>query len=190
MAKRKIYVQNDPTTLRIIPALAKEIGFNESIMLLQLDFLISISNNGHIGIWNERSRQNDWVYLSIRDLRALYFPFWSQTTINRTLHKLLDMNLIIEDNFNSIKYDTTRWMALNFQGISKLKTVKVEGYDTGSNQNGTGSNQNVTRSRQCVTTIPKTSSEIMDEEDYITKNICFNYVFLGCRFNVAKLYFY
>jgi len=169
VAKRKIYVENDPTTLRIIPAFAQEIGINESIMLLQIDYLVSIANNRHIGIWNERRRANDWVYFSIRELKTQYFPFWNESTINRILQNIIKMDLIIEDNFNTAKYDRTRWIALNYGVLAALRTVRIEGYDTRENQNDTRLNQFDTGSNQNDTPIPETSPE--KDDDDIKKNI-------------------
>ncbi|HCS74698.1 MAG TPA: hypothetical protein DIW17_12595 [Clostridiales bacterium] len=160
---RKLYVMNDPTTLRIVPELACEIGLNESIMLLQLDYIISIARNEHVGIWNERRGENKWCYFSIRNLQAQYFTFWSIATINRTIQSLINKELVIEDNFNKEKYDKTRWLALNFKGISRLRTIKVEENETNISQNKTrnetGRNQNETGSAQNETPIPETSSE-------------------------------
>lgn len=141
----RIFILNEPNAPRINPALAVEIGLNESLLLLQIEFWISISNN-------ERDGQQ-WTYQSTRDIQEKAFPFWSHHTINRAIKSLETSGYIITTTkYNTLKYDKTRWIALNFDELSKLKSISVKGYATGSTQNETGSNQN-------ATTIPENTTE-------------------------------
>jgi len=136
----RIFVLNEPVALRISPALAEEIGLNESIVLLQIEFWISISDHVIDG--------RRWTYQSIRDMKEKAFPFWSKDTINRAITSLINKGLLIEGNFNEKKYDKTRWFALG-DGIKNLRSIQfVEGYETRSTQNETRSTQNETRSTQ------------------------------------------
>jgi len=159
----RIFVINDPTSLRIVPALAEEIGLNESIVLLQMEFWISISDHLIDG--------RRWTYQSIRDMKEKAFTFWSKDTINRAIKSLISQNLLIEGNFNTKKYDKTRWFALG-DGIRNLQSIRfVEGFETRSTQNDTASQQYDTRSTQNATTIPETTTEnttkITTEDIYI-----------------------
>ena len=132
----RIFVLNEPVALRISPALAEEIGLNESIVLLQIEFWISISDHVIDG--------RRWTYQSIRDMKEKAFPFWSKDTINRAITSLINKGLLIEGNFNEKKYDKTRWFALG-DGIKNLRSIQfVEGYETRSTQNETRSTQNET----------------------------------------------
>jgi len=141
----RIFTLNEPNAPRLNPALAVEIGLNESIMLLQLEFWIAISDN-------ERDGQK-WTYQSVRDIKEKWFPFWSPMTINRTIKSLESSGYIITTTkYNTLKYDKTRWIALNFDELSKLESISIKGYGTRSYQNGTGSNQN-------GTTIPENTTE-------------------------------
>ena len=106
MNKSRIFVPNNPLTMRICPELAEEIGLNESIVLLQLEFLISISTT------EERDGTN-WTYQSLRDLCEKYFPWWCIDTIRRTIKNLVEKELIIVGNYNKRKGDMTNWYALN-----------------------------------------------------------------------------
>ena len=144
----RIFILNDPHALRISGELAQEIGLNESIVLLQVEFLISISDN-------ERDGQR-WTYQSIRDLQRNYFPWWSIATINRTIESLAEKRLLTVGNYNKAKYDRTRWLALNMDGIAELQSVRVF---HALFQNETRSAQNETRSAQDETTIPETTTE-------------------------------
>lgn len=68
--RERLFVLNDPHALRVNAALAMEIGLNESIVLLQLEFLISISDNVREG--------RIWTYQSLSELQEAHFPFWSR----------------------------------------------------------------------------------------------------------------
>jgi hypothetical protein len=113
-----LFVMNDPYPLRISAQLATEIGFNESVLLLQLEYLISISTT-------EMREGKLWTYQSLDDLRK-FFPWWSRETINRTIHRLCEMELILIGNFNQRRGDHTRWFALNPVGIQKLRSVRLD----------------------------------------------------------------
>jgi len=147
--KQRLFILNEPTAPRLNPALACEIGLNESLILLQLEFWISISDNVRDG--------QQWTYQSTRDIREKAFPFWSVMTINRTIKSLENLSLInTTSKYNAAKYDKTRWFSMNYEGISKLKSISIKGYGTGSSQNGTGSNQD-------GTTIPENTTEIKND---------------------------
>jgi len=155
---QRIFTLNEPTAPRLNPALACESGLNESLLLLQIEFWISISNN-------EREGQR-WTYQSTRDIQETTFPFWSIMTINRAIKSLEAKGLIITSTkYNNLKYDKTRWFTLNFQELSKLNSISIMGYVTRSSQNVTGSEQNDTRSSQDVTTIPETTTETTTDDN-------------------------
>ena len=147
----RIFTCNSPVTLRIDAYLAQEIGFTESVVLLQIEFLISISDKIHEG--------RIWTYDSTRGMKKKYFPWWSVATINRAIKRLEDMGLIVVGNFNKYKYDQTRWFALDYHGLRELRSIQIApqpeigGDDTRSAQNETGSAQN-------ETTIPEITTEI------------------------------
>lgn len=171
---KRIFVLNE-LSLRLSPALASEIGLNESIMLLQIDFWIA--NAPEVNIIDGRK----WTYQSVRQMQEKAFSFWSTSTINRTANSLIDMGLIIEGNYNKKSYDKTRWFTLNFDALSKLQGIAVNvntlktglchidtGVDTGLCQNDTRSNQNGTRSNQNGTTIPETPTKTPTENTTAT----------------------
>jgi hypothetical protein len=155
----RLFVLNDQTVLRIMPTLAKEIGLNESIMLLQVDFLKSISTT-------EDKKGRPWTFQSIRYLKDEYFPFWSKDTINRTIANLQKKKLIRCNNFNKAAYDRTRWISINYGKVSKLKSIQV----IGLSQYATAMSQDATRSMQNETTIPETSPETSQRDKSASGN--------------------
>lgn len=115
----RLFILNENTVIRVSPALAVEIGFNESIVLLQLEYLIGISTT-------ELRDGELWTYQSVKELQVNCFPFWSIAKIWRVLQSLEKKELIRVANFNKIKFDRTCWYALNETGIKKLSSVKID----------------------------------------------------------------
>lgn len=115
----RLFVLNSPSMLRICPELAKEIGLVESILLLQLEFLITISTT-------EEREGEIWTYQSLDNMREEYFPFWSRMTISRGMKSLEKQKLIKIGNFNKLKFDHTTWYSMDEEGLSKLKSVRFE----------------------------------------------------------------
>lgn len=113
MSKRmQLFSTTEDQTLRIKKELAVKIGFNEAVVLMQIEYLISISNNCIDGNW--------WTYQTLEELKKNSFPWWSTATISRTLKSLKDQGLIFINNFNRRKNDKTQWFALDIEGCKKL----------------------------------------------------------------------
>ena len=87
--------------------LAKEIGLEESILMK------------HFIFWIRKNKANDkhfhkgrfWTYNSVSAFDEL-FPYFTKSQIRRILKSLVEQKYIIEDNFNSAKYDRTKWFAI------------------------------------------------------------------------------
>lgn len=159
----RIFTANVPTVLRIFPPLAQEIGLNQSIVLLQLDYLISIAREDGKPIVRDNKL---WTYQSLRQLRDKYLGFWSPQTIGRACKSLEIQQLIfITDKYNTHDYDDTHWYALNPHGFGSLHSVTlhmVESNGTGLFQNGTGLFQDGTTIPEITTDIYK--GEVFDNE--------------------------
>ena len=149
--RRRMFVLNNPTAPRLSPELAGEIGLPESILLLQIEFWISISDHYIEGNW--------WTYQSIRDIKRL-FIFWSLETINRTIKSLVRQELIKVANHNKEKYDKTRWFAICESGLVKLQSITTLGNPS---QNETPLSKDETTLSHNETTIPETTPENTSE---------------------------
>ena len=155
----RIFTLNE-LSLRLSPALADEIGLNESIMLLQIEYWISISDHF---LDNHR-----WTYQSVRQMQEKAFAFWSVATVSRTAKSLLDKGLIIEGNYNKKNYDNTRWFALNYEELSKLKSIIIRGYEgseTPPIQNETPLFHSESPLFQNETTIPQITPQITPQNN-------------------------
>ena len=160
--------ENDKAFLRVWPALARELtelkkerfgnrgnGLNECIVLLQIDFLIAIARKDNIRDGKK------WTFQSVRGLQKNFFPFWSKDTIDRTIRNLQELQLIlVRTDLNRHRYDRTRWLALNPNGINKLKTIKM----VDLSHNETALSHYETTPSQLETTIPESSNQRFQPE--------------------------
>lgn len=155
MEKPIKYILYEPAktvVTRIIPELAREIGLNQSIVLLQISYWISISDNLEEGRY--------WTYQSFRDMRRKAFPYWGVGTIHRTIEKLIAKKLITKGEFNKRKSDETQWYSLNIEGCSRLKSVALLSADTAQGvPDWNGVFQNGTGAFQIGTTLPEITTE-------------------------------
>lgn len=154
--KWQIYTAADPTVERIIPALAKEIGLNESIVLMQIAFWIKTSNNVVNGVY--------WTYQSMTEMQEKAFPYWSVDTIRRIVHKLQKDGYILVGQHNKRKGDNTQWYALEPDKLSTLKSIIVKEIEPeiahpSSQVASMASSQVASPPLQDRTTLPETPTE-------------------------------
>lgn len=115
--KGRIVVCNDPHAMRINKELAEEIGFQESVVFLQLEYLISIGKHVIDG--------KRWTRQSLEELHKEHFPWWSVATLKRIIARLEERNLILIANHNRVGYDRTQWYAVDPQGVAELHSVAI-----------------------------------------------------------------
>lgn len=130
MTRERLLVFNDPQALRINRDLAAEIGLANSIVFLQMEYLISISTMPE----HEGRR---WTRQGVQDLRDNYFSFWGTATIARIVKELEapPLELLLIDNFNTAGYDRTQWFALNPVGVARLRSVAISQDEKSISQN-------------------------------------------------------
>lgn len=95
----------DEPPLQVLPGLAVAFGLNEAIIVQQLHYWLRLTGKKHRGV--------EWVYNSIPAWQE-QFPFWSETTVKRTLKSLIDQEVIIIGNFNKDNRDRTKWYTINY----------------------------------------------------------------------------
>jgi hypothetical protein len=116
--KPSLWTENLPVQTTINPKLAKEIGLNESLMLLQIGYWINATHNLRDNEW--------WTFQSLQEMKEHAFPYWSIATIGRIINALVDLNLIKKtDVYNKRKSDRTQWFTLNIDGIAQLESIQV-----------------------------------------------------------------
>ena len=111
----------DDYPLVVLPNLAKEIGLNEAILLQQIHFWINKRKNVIDGV--------SWIY-NTYDGWVSQFPFWSKSTIRRTINSLEKKNLLITGNFNKSKIDNTKWYTINYEELERVSRRCVQNEQT------------------------------------------------------------
>ena len=53
-------------------------------------------------------------------------PFWSVSTIKRTIHSLEMKGLLLSDNFNEMKMDKTKWYSIDYDKLQELEDSTIE----------------------------------------------------------------
>jgi hypothetical protein len=116
----KMLIEESP--LLVSPTLAKTIGLNESIVLQQIHYWLQVKEStgkdfidGHY-----------WVYNSYRQWNE-QFPFWHKDTVKRTFQHLEDNGLLISGNFNTKKFDRTKWYTINYDALVLVQNASLVG---------------------------------------------------------------
>ncbi|MGF6950932.1 putative phage protein (TIGR02220 family) [Neobacillus sp. B4I6] len=103
--------------LMIIPSLAAKIGVNEAVVLQQIHYWLGISKH----VIEERT----WVYNTYEEWQK-QLPFWSVSTIKRTIRSLEMMGLLLSNNWNEMKIDKTKWYSIDYEKVKELEDSILE----------------------------------------------------------------
>lgn len=123
----------DDYPLIVLPSLAKHAGLNEAIMLQQIHFWIQRSQH-----FKENKK---WVYNTYSGW-VYQFPFWSESTIKRTIRSLERQNLLLTGNFNKLKIDNTKWYSINYQELKRVTRWSGQNEQTDGSKWTDGPGQN------------------------------------------------
>ena len=103
----------DDYPIQVLPTLAKEIGLNEAIVLQQMHYWLNMSKHNY--------DDKKWIYNSYTKW-VLQFPFWSESTVKRTIGSLEKQNLLYIGNYNKAGFDKTKWYSINYDELNKRVT--------------------------------------------------------------------
>ena len=106
----KLLIHDNP--ILILPTLAVKIGLNEAVVLQQIHYWLVTSAHVKEG--------KKWVFNTYKDWQ-LQLPFWSESTIKRTIKSLEDQGYLISANFNRFKMDKTKWYSINYEKLEQLE---------------------------------------------------------------------
>lgn len=106
--------------LQLQPSIAKKLGINEAIVLQQFNYWISKSDNIKEGY--------RWTYNTYEEWN-LQFPFFSLSTLIRTIKRLEKKGILITDNFNHRRSDATKWYRIDYDKLNEIM---------GNTSNGSG----------------------------------------------------
>lgn len=126
----------DEEPLLIMPSLAVEVGLNEAIILQQIHYWLKINRRDKKNYVNEKY----WTYNTYEDWKK-QFPFWSVSTIKRSIYNLEKIGVVISTNeFNKLSIDKTKWYTIDYEKLEKLGTESTYQNDTSTCQNATSQN--------------------------------------------------
>lgn len=103
----------DDYPIQVLPKLAEKVGLNEAIILQQIHYWLNSSKHNYDG--------KRWIYNSYPKWIE-QFPFWSESTIKRTITSLEKQNLLFVGNYNKAGFDRTKWYSVNYSTLDKLMT--------------------------------------------------------------------
>ena len=100
--------------LLVQPKIANELGLVPAMFLQQLHYWTH--SEDHIGKDVDGKR---WIYNSI-DSWVKNFLCKSRSTIKRTAKYLIDLGVVLTDNFNDHKYNRTRWYCIDYDRLKEV----------------------------------------------------------------------
>ncbi|WP_144555441.1 conserved phage C-terminal domain-containing protein [Bacillus sp. X1(2014)] len=112
----RLLIKESP--VMIIPSLAVKIGLNEAVVLQQIHYWLGISKHKIEG--------RTWVYNTYEEWRK-QLPFWSVSTIKRTILSLETKGLLLSANFNQMKMDKTKWYSIDYDKLQELEDSAIQG---------------------------------------------------------------
>lgn len=109
-------------SLQVLPTLACRIGVNEAMVLQQLHYWLLVIAKATDDEYRKRHffKGKYWRYGTYQAWKEQDFPFWSETTIKRTIHSLEKQGLLESGNFNEESFDKTKWYTINYEAIPEL----------------------------------------------------------------------
>lgn len=120
MSQRNHLLLNEYPLL-VFPSLACLIGLNESILLQQIHYWLDKSSHQH----NEKP----WVYNTYEAWHE-QFPFWSISTIRRSIGNLEKCGLLVTGNFNHAGFDNTKWYTIDYAELDRMSKASVQNEQT------------------------------------------------------------
>lgn len=146
--------------LVIRPELAKGVGLNESIFLQQLNYWLKKSNHEING--------RKWVYNTYKSWHE-QMPFFSLSTLKRTIWSLQKSNYIIVDKFNKAGFDKTNWYTIDYKNLSRgvnQRLVQNEPTSGSKRTNGEGQNEPTNTIDYTETTTENTTTNMSSSDEH------------------------
>lgn len=117
--------------------IAAKYGVNEAILLNNFQYWVRL--NKHNKSEQHYHHGKFWTYQTQEALRAL-FPYWSLSTIQRTLKSMVEQGLIIAEQLKKSQHDRTTWYTLTDEMWQFFDGSKMTDSTTSSVNNRTCQN--------------------------------------------------
>ena len=103
--------------VQVLPSLACQIGLNEAMILQHLYKRLDPNHDEDVD--QEHPRMN-----STYEKLQRQFPFWSVSTIKRTIRSLEQQNLIVSCKVKEVNLDHRKWYSICDESLNRiLKTL-------------------------------------------------------------------
>lgn len=112
--------------LQVLPSLATKVGLNEAIFVQQLHYWLDINRKAKRNIIDGTT----WSHNTYAQWRQ-QFPFWSDSTLRRTVKSCEDQGLIRSAALSRDKRDRTLYYTVRYERLSELER-EIEGERGGS----------------------------------------------------------
>jgi len=99
---------------------AKALGLNKAIILQQVQFWTKIAEKKKINFKDGHY----WMYRTLSEW-VDEFPWWNEKTIQRALSELEQMGFLISSNFNSNRFNKTKWFRIDLDKMSSSNIYKM-----------------------------------------------------------------
>lgn len=106
----------DEHPITFYKSLAMAIGINEAIILQYIHFWLSSK---------QTKNKEVWMYKTYSEMQV-ELPFFSESTIKRTIKKLMELKVLQKKNLNKSKIDKTNWYMIDYKILSEICGVKME----------------------------------------------------------------
>lgn len=145
----KLLIHDKP--IMILPSLAVKIGLNESIILQQVHYWLLTSKHHKDG--------KKWVFNTYKEWQA-QMPFWSETTIKRTIKSLEAQGVLLSANYNHFKMDKTKWYSIDYEKLAEMEDDAQVFMESPSGQNETSHESDWTEDESKMNqAIPESTTE-------------------------------
>lgn len=119
----------DIPPLVILPELAMKIGLNESIVLQQIHYWLENNKNKKQTANFKEDRW--WTYGSYEYWQETNFPFWSVSTVRRTMRSLERLGILISNQFESKDWEHRKWYSIDYEVldsfVDRVKLTRSKG---------------------------------------------------------------
>lgn len=109
----KLLLDEPPLVLQ--PGLACAVGLNEALFIQQLHYWMRFNLKAGRGMYQGRV----WVYNTLEQWHE-QFPFWSRSTLQRTIKRCVDAGLADKEMLASDSRDRTLSYSLNYQKLEQV----------------------------------------------------------------------
>lgn len=100
----------DELPMQVLPTLALEMGLNECIVLQRFHDWSNPSDNHNL------YEGHYWIKISYEELQG-EFPFWSASTIRRTVRSLEKQNLVVSRKIRNSLHDHCKRYRVNYEAL-------------------------------------------------------------------------